>query len=272
MALRRMARDAVVVCAVAMLSAAIAQAGPVDGTPVMVGNDGYFAQNADHPWSLNLTGDPPCMFRFELRSGDRWLQETPGSVVERSELRGPVDETNPSRFGAETWTAYQFRIEPGTPSTAGWVVIGDWHVRPDPEDTGIMSSPWQLELRRGDILVFDIRASSQKPVLGNAPEQHIYTSPAPIARGVWHSLVSVADFDWQPKGTGGVTVWLDGARIVDYHGPFGYNTRRPPYFKFGIYRVATPETLAVDYANIEISRTSLAARIHAPPKICGKQD
>ena len=269
---RRIACDAVVVYALAMLSAANAQAGPGDGTPVMVGNDGYFAQNADHPWSLNLTGDPPCMFRFELRSGDRWLQEMPGSGVERSELRGPVDATNPSRFGAETWTAYQFRIEPGTPGTAGWVVIGDWHVRPDQEDTGIMSSPWQLELRRGDILVFDIRASSQKPVLNNAPENHIYTSPGPVARGVWHALVSVTDFDWRPDGTGGVTVWLDGTRIVDYNGPFGYNTKRAPYFKFGIYRKAAPETLAVDYANIKISRTSLAARIHAPPKICGKQD
>jgi hypothetical protein len=272
MTFRRMARDGVAVCAVAMISLTSAQAGPINGTQVMVSGNTYFAQNANRTWSLNLTDEPPCMYRFELRPGDRWVNETPGSVVERSELRGPVDETNPSRFDAETWTAYQFRIEPGAPSTASWVVIGDWHVRPDPEDTGIMSSPWQLELRRGDILVFDIRASSQKPVLSNAPEQHVYTSSAPIARGVWHSLVSVADFDWQPKGTGGVTVWLDGEEIVDHHGPFGYNTARPPYFKFGIYRVATRETLAVDYANIEISRTSLASRIHSPPRVCGRQE
>jgi hypothetical protein len=268
MALRRIARDGVMASAAAMLCAAVAHAGPIDKTPVTVGNQIFFAQNADHPWSLNLTGDPPCMFRFEVRPHDRWVQETQADVVERSELHGPDDETDPARFGAETWTAYQFRIEPGTPSTAAWVVLGDWHVRPDPEDTGTMSSPWQLELRRGDILVFDIRTSSQKPVLSNAPEQHIYTSPAPIARGVWHSLVSVADFDWRPKGTGGVTVWLDGAKIVDYQGPFGYNTRRTPYFKFGIYREAAPGTLAVDYANIETSRTSLAARIHAPPPVC----
>ncbi|HTT83084.1 MAG TPA: heparin lyase I family protein [Rhizomicrobium sp.] len=256
-------------CMLVFLPAGIVHAGPLDKAPVNVGGQIYFAQNADRDWSLNLNGSPPCLYRFEVRAGDRWVQETANnSGVERSELRGPTDENDPARFGAETWTAYQFRIEPGAPSSAEWVVLGDWHVRPDPEDSPKISSPWQLELRRGDILVFDIRENNEKPIRHNAPELHLYTSPEPVSRGIWHSIVSVADFDPRVDGSGGVTVWLDGKEIVNYHGPFGYITTRPPYFKFGIYRSDAPETLAVDYANIETSRASLAARIHAPPPVC----
>jgi hypothetical protein len=255
-------------CALLLLSGPAAIAGPTDKTPVAVSGLNYFAQNADRDWSLNLKGNPPCIYRFEVHPGDRWMQEVQKSSVDRSELRGPTDDTNAAHFNAETWTAYQFKIEPGPASTAVWVVLGDWHVQPDPGDTAIMSSPWQLELRNGDILVFDIRASSEKPVRDIAPEQHIYTSPAPITRGIWHSLVSVANFDSRPRGDGGVTVWLDGNQIVNYHGALGYITSRQNYFKFGIYRATAPETLAVDYKNVEISRASLAARVHSPPAAC----
>ncbi len=255
------------VCIVA-LSGTTLHAGPMDNAPLSVGGRIYSVQNADRSWSLNLKGDPPCLYRFEVRAGDRWPGEIQTADVERSEVHGPVDDTNPASSDAETWTAYEFRIEPGAPDSANWVVLGDWHVRPDPEDSPKMSSPWQLELRKGDILVFDIRVSDQKPVRTNAPEWHIYTSPAPVTRGVWHSIVSLADFDWRPKGNGGVAVWLDGKEIVNYHGPFGYNTTEPPYFKFGIYRSAASEPLAVDYANIETSRSTLASRIHAPPPVC----
>jgi hypothetical protein len=250
-----------------LLITTAAEGGLMSKVRIAVGNQLYWTQNAERPWSLNLEDDPAC-YRFELRAGDRWVGETQVATVERSELSGPGDETDPAIFRTPVWTAYQFRIEPGPPSTAPWVVLGDWHVRPDPDDTATMSSPWQLELRKGDILVFDIRLSSEKPVLDIAPELHVYTSPAPITRGEWHSIVSVADFDWRPKGEGGVTVWLDGATIADYRGPFGYDTARPPYFKFGVYRAAAPETLAVDYANVETSRYSLASHIHAPPPIC----
>lgn len=254
--------------ALLLLSGGAAQGGPMDKTPVNVSGLTYFAQNADKDWSLALKGNPPCLYRFEVRPRDRWVQETQSDTVERSELRGPNDDTNPARLNTDLWTAYQFQIEPGPPSTADWTVLGDWHVRPDPDDTAAMSSPWQLELRKGDLLVFDIRVSDERPVRHNAPEQHIYTSPIPVTRGIWHSIVSVVDFDWKLQGHGGVTVWLDAKRIADYHGRFGYFLTRPPYFKFGIYRHTAPETLAVDYANIETSLSSLASRIQSPPPVC----
>jgi hypothetical protein len=259
-------------CGLLALGAVASDAGTANKTPLDIGGLTYYAQNAGHEWSLNLKGDPACLYRFEVRAGDQWVQEKSANAgVERSELQGPTDDSDPARFNSETWTAYQFRIEPGVVSAAKWVVLGDWHVRPDPGDVAIMSSPWQLELRQGDVLVFDIRISDEKPVRDVAPERHIYTAPGPIARGVWHSLVSDSNFDWRPQGNGGVTVWLDGKQIVNYHGPFGYDTTLPPYFKFGIYRSAAPETIAVDYTNVVIARHSLAARIQDPPSICARK-
>ena len=246
-----------------------ASAGMMNGERVMVGSQLYAAQNANRPWSLNLAGNPPCLYRFEVRPGDRWVGETQAANVERSEVHGPTDASNPATIGAPVWTAYQFRVEPGPLSTGTWVVLGDWHVRPDLGDTAVMSSPWQLELRKDDILVFDVRVSpNPRPVRANAPEWHIYTAPTSIARGRWYSIVSVTRFDWRPKGEGGVTVWLDGTQIVNYHGPFGYDTANPPYFKFGIYRSAAPETLVVDYANVATSGNSQASRIPNPPPVC----
>ena len=262
---RKISRVALVLGAVATSS----RAALTDGARVIVGNQTYSVQNANHPWSLKVAGSPPCRYRFEVRSGDRWVGEAQAAKVERSEVHGPTDSSNPAAFDTPVWTAYQFKIEPGPMSSATWVVLGDWHVRPDFGDSAIMSSPWQLELRTGDILVFDIRVSpSPRPIRANAPEWHIYTAPAPISRGRWHSVVSVARFDWRPKGEGGVTVWLDGTKIVDYKGPFGYDTENPPYFKFGVYRAAAPEALAVDYADIETSRSPLASRIQSPPPVC----
>lgn len=264
----RRANIAVCVATLALVATA-SQAGVMSKVRVTVGDRLYWTQNADRDWSANIKGNPACFYRFEVRAGDRWVAEKQETAVERSELSGPADETDPAVFGEPVWTAYQFRIEPGPPTAAAsWVVLGDWHPQPDPGDTSIMSSPWQLELRPGDTLVFDMHASAGKPVLTIPPRHFLWTSNGPIARGVWHSIVSVANFDWRPRGSGGVTVWLDGAKIVDYKGPFGYNNTRPPYFKFGVYRSAAPETLVVDYANVETSRSTLGARIHTPPPMC----
>jgi len=256
-----------------LLAGPHAHAGPMNGDRVVVGGQIHAAENGNHPWSLTIAGNPPCLYRFEVRPGDRWVFESPKqpAPVERSELQGPGDETDPARFDAKTWTAYQFKLEPGGTSTAQWAVLGDWHVRPDPGDTATMTSPWQLELLRGDILAFITSTTTEKPARSTIPFQYLWKSAGPITRGVWHSLVSVADFDWRPKGEGGITLWLDGAKIVDYRGPLGYNNAKPPYFKFGIYRAATADTLAVDYANVETSRAPLRRRIHTPPPICSSR-
>ncbi|MGD0190500.1 MAG: heparin lyase I family protein [Rhizomicrobium sp.] len=240
-----------------------------NGVTVAVNGQTFLAQNASKDWSLVARGTPLCLYRFELRAGDVWPHDVDigHGGYERSELSGPGDAGDVGAFDADVWTAYQFRIAPGARSTPDWVVLGDWHMQPDAGDAGV-SSPWQLELLPGDILAFDTRTSTEKPIRTNPHIHDIWKSSAPIARGRWHALVSRVVFDWHPDGKGEIDVWLDGKPIVDYRGPVGFNTARPPYFKFGIYRAPAPETLAVAYANVEISRSSLVRRVAHPPQVC----
>jgi hypothetical protein len=243
-----------------------------NGTTIVVGAVPFTAQNASRDWSLTADGSPSCRYRFEVRAGDVWPHDIDvghGSY-ERSELSAPGDARNVGAFDTNIWTAYQFRLEPGAASTADWVVLGDWHMQPDPGDAG-GSSPWQLVLLPEDRLALDTRASAEKPIRANPHIHYIWMSPGPLTRGVWHSVVSRVDFDWHPDGQGAIEFWLDGRQVAHYRGAIGYNTARPPYFKFGIYRAGAPETLDVDYANVEISRSSLMRRVMHPPNVCGER-
>jgi hypothetical protein len=251
-------------------AAPAARAGVPDNAQVAVDGLSFSSQNANRGWSLETAGRPICAERFEVRSGDVWPHDvqTGNMGTERSELAGPIDATNPGVFDTNVWTAYQFRVRRGVPTTSPWVVMGDWHMLPDPGDIGA-GSPWQFELDADDILGFETRTSTEKPIVDGPHMHYIWKSAGPVTRGVWHSLVSRTIFDWRPTGEGAIDVWLDGAQIVRYRGAVGYNTTKPPYFKFGIYRAAAPETLAVYYSNIAMSRTSLLPRVTRAPNICG---
>jgi hypothetical protein len=259
-----------VMIAVALSAVFVAHASVPDDAEVALDGLSFSSQNANRSWSLETAGRPICSERFEVRSGDVWPHDlqTGNAGTERSELAGPIDATNPGAFDTNVWTAYQFRVQRGARVTSPWVVLGDWHMLPDPGDIGAGSS-WQLELDAGDILGFETRTSTEKPIVDGPHMHYIWKSAAPVSRGVWHSLVSRAIFDWRPDGNGAIDVWLDGTQIIRYRGPVGYNTTRPPYFKFGVYRAAAPETLAVYYSNVAVSRTSLLSRVTQAPKICG---
>jgi hypothetical protein len=247
-------------------------AGGPSGEKIVISRATFVSQNAGRDWSFNTSGSPPCIYRFEVHSGDVWPHDvdTGQPTVERSEVTGPIDATNVGGYGVEVWTAYQFKIEIGESSSSPWVVMGDWHMQMDPGDIGV-SSPWQLELLAGDLLGFDTRTSTEKPIRTNPHMHYIWKSSAPVVRGAWHSLVSRTVFDWHTAGKGAIDMWLDGEQVVSYRGPVGFNTARPPYFKFGIYRSAAPEPLSVDYTNVDVSLSSLMSRVSQPPAICGEK-
>ncbi|HEY8381868.1 MAG TPA: hypothetical protein VIL09_06950, partial [Microvirga sp.] len=65
-------------------------------------------------------------------------------------------------------------------------------------------------------------------------------------------------------GQGVLKVWRDGAELVSYAGPLGYNDQIGPYWKNGIYREASPETMAVafsDFTLVEGASAVAATRI-----------
>jgi hypothetical protein len=180
-----------VMIAVALSAVFVAHASVPDDAEVALDGLSFSSQNANRSWSLETAGRPICSERFEVRSGDVWPHDlqTGNAGTERSELAGPIDATNPGAFDTNVWTAYQFRVQRGARVTSPWVVLGDWHMLPDPGDIGAGSS-WQLELDAGDILGFETRTSTEKPIVDGPHMHYIWKSAAPVSRGVWHSLVS----------------------------------------------------------------------------------
>ena len=73
----------------------------------------------------------------------------------------------------------------------------------------------------------------------------LYADPNPLERGRFYSLKIVANF--QNDETGFAQVWRDGIQIVDYSGPLGYG--QAVYWKEGIYRYPTNQTIAARYQN-----------------------
>jgi hypothetical protein len=241
-----------------------------NGETIDVRGQPYEVENAARDWSLQTFGKRNCLFRFELRSGDVWVNDTKrgDTAIERTEVEGPSDSRNPAEYGKDVWTAYEFKIEPGPPSTAKFLVLGDWHALPDPGDGPHEYSSWELELFPGDKLTFITHTSPNKPMLDTLHDHHLWTMSEPVARDTWHSVVSRTVFDADPNGHGAIELWFDGQKVVDYTGPVDYRNTHPPYFKFGIYRADAPETIAVQYADVAVSKSSLAARIEHPPEAC----
>jgi hypothetical protein len=93
---------------------------------------------------------------------------------------------------------------------------------------------------------------------------HVAYSLDPIQRGVWYN--AVIQFKAGHSGVGTIfNAWLNGVQVADYDNiPLGLADSVGHYWKFGIYRKASGDTLTVRYANVEVGSASLAARVDNP--------
>lgn len=191
--------------------------------------------------------------RFEVRYGDSWNSET---VRNRAEFcccdRVP--------FGQRIWFSYDFYVHSGTASR--WNLLGQFHHTPDADDGSGVSPPFCVELKPGETLRF-IRRYNSNSIGAASNTSTVVMHQRPLTRCVWHRVVGSIVFDW--KGAGAVELWYDGVKIVSQAGvPIGFNDAQGPYFKFGIYRANVPETLVVEYANVELGYSSLLSRVTSP--------
>jgi hypothetical protein len=212
----------------------------------------YDNHSAQQSWSVQR--DEANTFRFEVRPGDVWTLSD-SAAKERAELsqRAVLDPA------ADIWVSHALRVEPGGTYPGGFVVLGQFHNSPDPNE--LSPSPLFAYTFDGGVLRVDLRTSTENPLVANPPPIIVYTDAAfPVGR--WVRFVAQLRVD--PAGSGFVKVWRDGAQIVNYSGPLGYVDAAGPYWKFGIYRAATSGTMVVRYANVEVSASSLSPRISNP--------
>lgn len=205
------------------------------------------------PWAYQHPTSKRQYERFELRSGDvSWADLGKDPEPERTMLQSGWYAALPDRTMLQSKGS--FLIEPGPRLAAVpgfFSVLMQWHVRFSSPPTWSYSPPIGLGLSPDDELTLDIRFSTQSKSSIEYPTYPgvIWVSDKPIKRGRWHSFVWRIRFD--ETGTAGrVQLWIDGEHVVNYAGPVGYKGNNGYSYDRGIYRKATPETIAVRYANV----------------------
>ncbi|WP_395672242.1 heparin lyase I family protein [Phenylobacterium sp.] len=201
----------------------------------------YVLHNSGDAWSFKQTDD---VYRFEVRSGDQWRERD--GTKERSEIS--AKET--LNFDHTYTLTYDFMIEPGQKITSDWLNIGQFHGSPDVGDYGSLGPVFATQMR-GEQMRFITRTDPDRITESRPEDNVLYTDSAAIVRGHWYQMKIDIRFD--ADGQGLIKVWRDGDLLVNYTGGVGYNDAVGPYWKMGIYREASPETLAINYRNFDIT-------------------
>jgi hypothetical protein len=219
----------------------------------------YTAQNSSAPWALITNGN---VQQFVVTGHDNW----PDDPLVDGELRKNRSEVIGPRvpFGKVVWLSWAMRV-PSDSQLAGYhTIVGDIHAG-QPQHAG-EQVPIQAEMEcnlMGTAGRFSVTTRyDPRPNDSHAIQRVRYYGP-PVVRDVWHYIVMEVKLD--PHGDGELFTWFDGKQIVSApHIALGYAGTLPSAFKYGIYRPASPQTTIVDYANVEFSDSSLAARIAHP--------
>lgn len=143
---------------------------------------------------------------------------------------------------------------------ASWMVAGQFHATPDADD--VQGSPVLAQQFSGDTFEIITRTHADDPGTANPSGTSRYSTT--WLGSDWVNLVYRVQFT-RGTSTSELQVWMDGVEIVNLTGiAIGYNDAEGPYFKYGIYRSAAAETTVIDYANVEVSTSSLLDRVANP--------
>jgi hypothetical protein len=216
----------------------------------------YRIESAEKDWSFTPARN---VDRFEVRNGDKWVNEAVVNPSNRTELRYAGVAGGPSYlpFSTDVWLSYALRIEEGDPIN-GWALFGQFHATGDAGD-GRLSPVWALEVV-GTTMHVRTRSSTLDPT--TAAQTNIVQHTSQFLRGQWYRFVARLRFE---KGTGGyMQLWKDGVQIFNSPLKMGYNDSSGPYWKYGIYRQESTSTLIASYANVEIGTASLLDRVSNP--------
>lgn len=241
-------------------------------------SSGYFkAQTPNLSYSLRKsTSTCAPTFRFEIKKGENWPGDTGtvvgnttdgnrqnGAVKERAEL---YHRRTSIPMKVDVWVSYSVYIEPGDSIKYGntdyYCMLGQWH----PGDGVPSGGPsWAIELSEIGKLNLITRGQDTlvPPFTGGQPKA-VDRGDTLVTRGEWHHIVVRARHD---KSFGQIDWWVDGKLIhlnQRTNIPIGNDHSAIGYWKFGIYRTTNVRDLAVRYANVEVSTTSLLDRVTTP--------
>ncbi len=215
----------------------------------------YWVQDADRDYSISMPSADA--FRFEVRAGDVW------SAVDQNTInRSEISSVRLIENGTPIHVAYKMNIEQGSLNTANWAVLGQFHQN-DVLNAPAGSPPFSINLN-GEKMAINVAYTSAS---GAQTSLTVFSDTADIMRA--HDYTMDINIVFDPNGNGHLSVVRDGIKIVDYNGPLGYSTQQSVYWKEGIYRAASAETLAVTYSGLTLETS--APTIMASTKLAGPE-
>lgn len=174
---------------------------------------------------ISLVPDPTQPGRQVLR-----LRQSPDDPVIGGQPRTELNfyrgrpTTSPPR-DSWFWRVWQVYLPAWTPTDATYIVA-------QIHSTAGRNPPMALAIRSGRYAI-DLRSATAQPMTqANQINQLVRKDLGPVAIGRWTTIVQRVRL--APEGDGGLQIWIDGAQVLDYKGPFGY-VDGEHYFKQGMY-------------------------------------
>jgi hypothetical protein len=204
----------------------------LDGVPVSNQNANT---SGNKSWCLQQKDD--YTLRFENRQGDDWDSPYAGTGCNRNEVGVGDGEVYCFADGVEGNGSFTLTVEPGPANKASWCTIVQVHAISDTPPC-----PFAMGLQQN---TDKLSVVLQDPVGGN---NYIYDTPQGLVRGQAYKIRF--QFKMGPSGGGYARVWIDDAQVVNFSGKIGASGNTKYWYKFGIYRGATSETLSMVFKNV----------------------
>lgn len=233
----------------------------MNGDRVVIGGETFTAQSPDKSYSMMVDPDPaPTYTRCELRSGDQWINDIQQYTDnrERCEFRGktlwPLE--------ADIWMSGALRITASSWKSGGYNDIIQFFQAPPSGEAGGMN-PITYDFMDGKMHI-NTRGDTSATTTSRPPNVSRFSRDWGPYLGKWAHFVMRARFS-KATANGQLDVWLDGTKVTSVTGiVMGFNNPEGPYAKMGVYRSGWTAPIVSEWANYEVGRTDLSARITRP--------
>jgi hypothetical protein len=162
-------------------------------------------------------------------------------------------------FRTPIWFSYAFRQTGSMPSH--WVTMTEFHTMPESGERSGKPPAFSMQQSHGRLALLT-RADTRVKTTTQVDPVARYSMPWFPANS-WQRIVVRVSFDH--AGAGNITFWLNGKEKYS-SGPIrmGYNDSVGPSFSYGQYRGASSLTTTLEFANVEVGRSSLLDRVAHP--------
>jgi hypothetical protein len=185
-----------------------------------------------HDW--NYSGNKPDVTSQQKRGGryalKSYLHRYHSGTSYRTELRAkaPVPVK-----GKDTWYGFSIYLPAPYERDSISEILAQWHSTLDPGEKNL-NPPMSLQIKEGQ-WVLAVLWDSKQPTR----KQNVRSTGYRLGS---HDTNKWTDWvfrvRWSYGSDGELQVWKNGKEVVNRKGPIGYNDRKMPYFKMGIYKSA----------------------------------